>query len=501
MKKYTLEAVVLISGAVVMIFELIGSRIIGPYVGTSTYTWTSLIGVILASLSLGYYFGGKLADKKPYIKSLALILMLSAISILATTFLKDIVLFGFINIQIPIELKTIFISIILFAPASFFLGIVSPYAVRLRLNDISTTGRIAGNLYAISTFGSIVGTFLAGFYIISNFGSNTSLYFLVVLLLLSVLFLLGRSIFHIRIKKVIILAFTLTILFSGSCLSKEITFRGLGLMLDRDTEYNRIWVYKEIDNVTKKPTINLSTDPYGTQASAFTDGSDDLVFEYTKYYRLANYFLPNIKKALTIGGCIYSQPRDFLKLNSSSTIDAIEIDPGMTDIAREYFGLKDDPRLKIVHQDGRIFLNANIDKYDAIFVDAFNSASFTPFHLTTLEAVSKIFDSLNDKGIVITNVISSINGEKGKFFQTEYLTYSKVFSRVYAFAIDSNIDTQKVQNIMIVGIKGSSEPAKIFGAEAKIQLSHQISKDQIESRLPALTDDYAPVEYYSRLRM
>jgi predicted membrane-bound spermidine synthase len=191
-RKYILEIIVFIGGAVVMIFELVGSRVIGPYIGTSIYAWTSLIGVILVSLSIGYSAGGYLADRKPTIKPLALIILFSSLAIAFSAFTKDIFSAVISSSRAILEVKSVMISLILFAPASFLLGMVSPYAVRLRMNDLTTAGRTTGNLYAISTAGSIFGTFLAGFYIIPNFGSTNSLIILsVVLLLMAVLLLWG----------------------------------------------------------------------------------------------------------------------------------------------------------------------------------------------------------------------------------------------------------------------------------------------------------------------
>src|SRR3989344_1046312 len=194
-KNYFLEFTVFICGAVVMIFELIGSRITGPYVGTSIYAWTSLIGVILASLSLGYYIGGLAADKRPETKPLATIIFLSAVAIVVAFFLKDLVSSSIILMPFSIELKSVFISIIIFAPTSVLLGMVSPYAVRLRIKDSEKAGRTVGNLYAISTLGSIFGTFLGGFYLIPNFGSNSSLFALSIILVITSALLLGRAIF------------------------------------------------------------------------------------------------------------------------------------------------------------------------------------------------------------------------------------------------------------------------------------------------------------------
>lgn len=185
MKKYFLEVVVFICGAVVMAYEIVGSRMLGPYVGTSMIVWSSIIGIILLSLSLGYYYGGKLADKNPKYKSLALIIAGSALLIILSTLLKDIILSALLNISINVKLVSVLSSVLLFSLPAFGLGMVSPFAARLKMKDVKTSGATVGGLYALSTLGSITGTFLAGFYFIPSFRITTILFILAFVLILA----------------------------------------------------------------------------------------------------------------------------------------------------------------------------------------------------------------------------------------------------------------------------------------------------------------------------
>jgi len=271
------------------------------------------------------------------------------------------------------------------------------------------------------------------------------------------------------------------------------------LIADVDTEYNRVLILNGIDKNTGKKTINLVTDPYGVQGAVFEDGTQDLVFDYLKMYRMAWHFVPSIKNALTVGGCVYAQPRDLLRQDSQVSLDVVEIDPGMTNVAKKYFGLTSNPRMSIVHEDGRIFLNNNKKKYDAIFIDAFNSASSVPFHLTTIEAVKKIYSSLNDNGVVMMNIISAIDGTSGKFLQAEYVTYKNVFDNVYVFQIHKENDPALAQNIMLVAAKSTTSP-RMTSDDSEINgYLQRLWTKEIQSDVPILTDDYAPVEYYKRL--
>lgn len=494
-KKYILECAVFICGAVVMVFELTGSRILGPYLGATLYVWTSLIGVILGSLSFGYWIGGKIADRKADMRSFSLVIFLSALSIMLVYGIKNPILqIGGFFFSGSLELRSVLISLILFGPASVLLGIISPYAVRLRIFSVHNSAETVGSLYALSTLGSIAGTFGAGFFIIPAMGSDMTLLFLSF-----VLFSTAFAVYPWRnfLSSVI----GLCMAFAVACVVYSALlffyFTRITRIVDKDTPYNRVWIYESKDVHTNKNIINLSTDPFGTQSAIFVD-SDDLVFQYTKFYRLVDHFYSNVERALMIGGCAYTYPRDFLARHQRADIDVVEIDPGMTEVAKTYFRLKDNPRLHIIHNDGRLFMNGVKEKtYDVIFNDAFTSIS-VPFHLTTKEAIQKQYIILKDKGVVFTNIISSVEGEKGEFLRAEYATYKSVFPHVLVFPVKDKKDGSLVQNIMIVALKDGQEPSlESMDKEFSEYLSHRW-RGNIQVDMPLLTDDFAPVEHYRR---
>ena len=167
-----LYCTVFLCGAVVMVFEIAGSRVLSPYFGSSTVVWTAMIGVIMGSLSAGYYVGGKMADRMPRLSVLAYIVFLVAIFLGVTIIIKDIFLALISSLYGNSTTGLLVGCVVLFAPASVLLGMVSPYAVRLRLQSTATGGSAAGSLYAVSTLGSIVGTFLAGFVLIPRIGTH-----------------------------------------------------------------------------------------------------------------------------------------------------------------------------------------------------------------------------------------------------------------------------------------------------------------------------------------
>lgn len=188
-KKIHLEIVVFFCGAVVMAYEIIGSRMLGPYVGTSYPVWTSIIGIILLSLSAGYYAGGWYSDRKPQVIILAWIILFAGLYMLLAVVIKDLLLAFLLNTIQNLNLVTILSAGILFLIPSFLLGMVSPFAAKLRMETLKNSGRTVGNLYAISTFGSIAGVFLAGFVLIPAFKISTILIIFSVVLISISLFL------------------------------------------------------------------------------------------------------------------------------------------------------------------------------------------------------------------------------------------------------------------------------------------------------------------------
>jgi len=495
MKKYILEIIVFICGAAVMVLELIGSRVLAPYLGTSIFVWTSLIGIILGSLSLGYFWGGKIADKYPSYRVFSSIIFFAGVWIGLIAFFKEILLEIIQKQIIDIRIGSIIAVIVLFALPSVLLGMVSPFAIRLKIKDIKDSGKIAGNLYAISTMGSIVGTFLAGFLLISYLG-NAKILFLVSLTLIFASFVgYIKSIFKLRL--VIFLILILSMFFY-----KPLPYiESAEIIADIDSQYNRIWVYEQDDPYSERRvrcmTINRAYDK-GIDTAMFIDNGD-LALRYTYFYRLDRFFNPDIRKGLILGGGGGSITKDFLERFPEGDLDVVEIDPKVTQLAREYFNLKDSSRFRVFDEDGRVFINRTNNKYDAIYIDVFKSFYSLPYQLTTLEAVQEMYRLLNDNGVVLVNILSAIEGDKGKFLRAEYLTYKQIFPQVLLFPVRS-LNSETIQNIMFVAIKSDENDyeQKILenlDFEIEMYLQH-LYKKRVKTDLPILTDEYAPVDNY-----
>jgi len=475
-----------------MIYEIIGSRILSPYIGTSTYTWTSLIGVILGALSLGYWLGGKWADKKPDIKILATAIFFAGGLVSVTILLKDFILTFIAQISLPLEIKAILAALLLFAPASVFLGFVTPYAVKLKTKSLDETGQTVGRLYAFSTIGSIVGTFSAGFFLIPFVGSTRTLYFIASSLFVLSLLLVPFGVSRLKIALVAVFALGITANEAQTYYQEnELNF------YDIDTEYSRVQIFDTTHKTNGRPIRAMKIDPYIYQSSMYLDTGEP-ASEYHKFYHLLHHFKPDFKKTLMIGGAGYSFPKEYLKTYPNAEIDVVEIDPQMTQLAKRFFNLKENPRLKIHHQDGRVFLNqAESNKYDAVLIDAFTSLFSVPFQLTTLEAIQQIHRTLKPNGVVILNIAGSIKGNSSHFLLSELATYKKVFPNVLLFKVNNQKPDTQYQNFIITATKSNTSPPLNSNDKQIAKFLQNIQPTPINHNSQLLIDDLAPVEYYN----
>lgn len=467
---------VFISGAVVMMLELTGSRLLSPYLGSSTFIWTSLIGIILGSLSFGYYLGGKVADKNPSEKVLANILLVAAVLIALMTYLQADLLAFVTRLFDDLRVASVLASIILFTPASVILGMVSPYAVRLQMENVKTAGATVGRLYALSTIGSIVGTFLTGFVLFAFIGTLEILVLLSLILVLTSLLLWRKGLgLVMRLIFIVILIAAFFLLESLKALAAE---KGI---IDIDSQYSRIRVFDD----GEVRYLDLEMNP----SSAIYLDSEELVFEYTKGYEFVKSLRPGFDRVLVIGGGTFTYPRYLRLKHPKALVDTVEIDPALTEVAVRYFRLDlSDEKMRIFNEDGRTYLNrVAAGSYDLIFGDAFKSFYTVPHQLTTKEAVQKHFDALSEDGIVALNVIGSVSGDVGKFFRAELATYKAVFPQVEV-VLTRNSNPEALQNLLIVAFKKKQSFAP--------EVAEKFYRDEIVLDVPVLTDNFAPVEKY-----
>jgi spermidine synthase len=492
LKKYYLETAVFLCGAAVMVMELVGSRFLAPNFGTSLYVWSSIIGVILGSLSIGYWLGGKISVKNTNRIMLSMIVLLAAAFIFGLSLVRDTVFSVADSIAdaTDIRLASFFAALTLFAAPNVLLGMVSPYAARLKIDQVEKSGQEVGNLYAISTIGSILGTFAAGFWLISDFGSAQINLWMAALLVIVSMILDFKS---IRFLQLSLLTATIGLSVYMAEFNQNIN------EISFDTMYNR-YIIEDRDIGNSNKVRLMGVDRFGIQSGMFIlNGrpSDELALEYTRYFLLGKHFFPEMRQALMIGGGAYSFPKKFLSAYPDASIDVVEIDSKLTDIARQLFDLKDNARLSIYHEDGRVFLNRNSKKYDCIYIDAFSSLE-PPYHLVTREAVQKIHASLVPGGVVLVNVISESNVSKSKMLAAIYATYKSVFEQTYVLRADPETASDPLSNFIVVALKPGGQGGWIRWVSPNLELNHYLSArmDMGKSAGQVLTDDFAPVEKY-----
>jgi spermidine synthase len=501
-----LELASFLCGTAVMVLEMAGSRIVAPYMGTSLIVWTALIGVIMASLSAGYWLGGIVADRHPETRLLARIVLgaalLTGVAALAANPILDVLS------HLPgLYLAPVAGAVALFAAPGILLGMVSPFVVRLAMLGVDSSGATVGRFSALSAMGSILGTFLGGFVLIAYFSSGTVL-LMVAAVLAFVAALLQWRIVHGSGQKAA-LAALLCIAFFGLSWMTEVRglpFAQIGAHVD--TPYNHILVVDQT-RPSGRLVRFLMTGAFneGAQSVIYPDKPDDLASDYTRFYDLAFHYRPAAKKILMLGGGGYCVPRHLLATRKVS-VDVVEIDPGITAIARQYFFLRDEGNsdISIRHEDARIFLNRESRErkgaYHTIFADVFGSWYSIPFHLTTVEAAQAMSALLDEDGILVSNVISSLRGPGSGVLGGIYAALSEVFPKVLIFpASRPDIEYADArQNLMLVAFKSektfTAATAAVPGSEAARLLSHRWTAP-FNSNARAFTDAFAPVEHYA----
>ncbi len=495
------ECIIFASGILVMILEMVGARLMAPYLGTSTIVWTALIGMILTFLAIGAWLGGRLADRRLSSRTLSAVLAGAGGGTALTALIHPLFGIRLMEACPNLYLGAVAASILYFTLPALLFGMVPPYVVRLRLADPASYGATVGRLYALSTAGSIVGTFLGGFVLVSWFRSTEILWGVAAAAgLLSLLAAARKN------------PPGLLLLLSGlgaayAMHSYEDWQIRQGTLPTLETPYNTIKILEGISDDGRRVRL-MRTDPGKFQSGMYLDDPGALYLHYTRYYALGPALHPGAERVLMLGGGGYSVPKWLLAGGGGLTklrLDVVELDPGMTRLARSHFGLPEDPRLHILHEDARRFLNTNTQHYDLIFIDVFNSFYSIPFQMGTVEAAREMRRALAPGGMLMMNVISAFDGQDSALFQSILGAVRSAFPETHCFAVTSRDNLQEVQNLMILALpEKRPDLAAAFAVRdtrlpASIQnmLRTRITREP-DRKFPPLTDEFAPVERYAR---
>jgi len=499
MVRFLLNIIVFVSGAVLMGLEIVGSRVLAPYFGSSIFVWGSLISVVMAALSIGYYWGGWLSAREPSYGRLLTLLLIPGILIFFLPFLYPTLNEWIAGVDFGTRLNPLIASSIYFLPPGIFLGTISPYVIRLAATALSTVGSTAGTLYAISTCGSIFGTLLTAFYLIPLMGVTNIIHSMgITLVCLSLLVVPLLRLRSIAVGRAVT---ALSIIGSIAIPWPSIVWARLKTLLEKDTFYHRIRVEEDDEarymyfDRTLQSAMNLK-DP------------TTLRLIYSRYTSLGFTFRPDAKRILIIGLGGGSIPKKLQKEFPSLEIDVVEIDPEVIQIAKNHFNVRESNRLHLHAQDGRLFLTRTANQYDIILLDAYY-ADAMPFHLATREFFELAQRKLTPNGIVVADLISAVTGPSGKIARAFVKTERRVFPQTYVFAARraENVSTDTIQNIIVVATKDKQRLEIKEIVKRSIALNKGLFPDPIQDigvayydgplpdqDVPVLTDDYAPTD-------
>ena len=477
MRKEVVKAnvVVFIASFCTLVIELVAGRIMAPYVGVSLYTWTSIIGVVLAGISIGAYVGGLIADRYPRPSTLGWLLFLSGLGALTISPLTNLI--GGAHFQTSLMARILLLTTIIFFVPSCLLGMISPVVVKLTLNNLDKTGNVVGKIYAFSTLGSILGTFATGFYLISWMGTRSILLTMGVILIVSAPVFGGlfsrRKTFLLFLAFLFLLAalplagfyvYAATRPTEIDPLADPIhTLKTLYEYAFRFPADEETYFYKESDYYTLKLKRKERSDGARLEAlvldhliHSYTDLTDPYYIEY-EYIRMYEEVVRwqaarrGPFQALFLGGGGYTFPRFIEASYPEAKVDVVEIDPEVTRVARQYLGVSEDTRIRSFNEDARWFLmnSKESGRYDFIFGDAFNDLSI-PYHLTTREFAQQLRRVLKPDGMLMANVIDSF--KVGLFMPSYIRTLEEVFGKgnVHLLTLSSDYDRIGISTNVIV---------------------------------------------------
>ena len=466
------------AGMSLMAVELGASRLLAPYFSSSQIVWTIIIGMIMIAMALGNLYGGKSADKNPNPDILYRRIIIAAIWIAAIPFAGKYIIIAVSGILIytistNLLIVAAFIScLIIFVYPLFLLGTVTPSLVKYTVDSLDDSGKTVGRLNACNTVGSIIGTFTPTFITIPAVGTAvTFLIFSGILLVLGLVYFISEK----RAAKFCIVTAVLFVLFSILGQGSSFAFWEDDLTYEGESVYNYIQV-KDSDTQTILSTNVL----FGVQSVKMkNDGLTGLYYDYDLAAPvIAGTDSPEI---LILGNCAGTFASQCIRFFPDSTVEGVEIDGKITEIAKEYFSLPD--TVKITEYDGRAYLNSIDKKYDVIQVDAYQDITI-PFQMSSVEFFSLVKNHLKDNGVMVVN-LNMYSDNEGSI--NEYLcdTIASVFDNVYIVNVPNS--TNRELFAVLEGDVSDRYDASVFP-----ELSFNFVRYNGGNRI--LTDDKAPVE-------
>jgi len=501
-------ATVFLSSGCIMVLELVAGRLTARHLGSSLYTWTSVIGVVLAGITVGNYLGGRIADRFHPTKALSVLFAIASVTCVGTVILNNLVgRWVFLwYMSWPLRVFT-HVSIVFLLPSTL-LGTISPVVAKMALDRGLPTGRTVGDIYAWGAAGSIAGTFLAGFYLIATIGTVAIIWTVAAVLLLMAILYWARLLALYFWAAILIALMT-----AGMAPAQWAQRTGSSLALRErpnpsvlyrdETQYNYIAVVRLSDKPEKRKFIQDVL----THSIMVMDDIRDLQYDYEQIYAAVTHGMSRGKNKLSIlaiggGGCVF--PRYVQEVWPGSRVDVVEIDPGVIEAATRAFGLNRDTTINLIIMDARSYVNGlseqkrigrEVPKYDFIYGDAFKGYS-VPYQLVTKEFNEKIAQILTNDGAYIANLIDVLDEGllPGSFINTLEQTFP------YVYLVTKRQESLGRGTFVVIATRREINLENLRTEEAVKDLDLWIPTDSDIKALKekaggiVLTDDYAPVE-------
>jgi len=477
-----LSALVFGAGTGTLAVEISASRLLAPYYGSSTVVWANLIGLVLLALALGYWLGGKLADRRPSPRLLGALVLAAGLDVAILPFVTDPILGiaaeGLDELSAGAVIGSFFATLLLFAPPVFVLGMVSPFAIRLAIDSVSSAGEVAGRLYALSTAGSLLGTFLPALVTIPLVGTQRTLVGSAAVLAVSATALLGRRWAVAAVAVAALLAVP-----TGVVKASEGR-----ILFEEESRYQFVQVVERGDVRRLYLNEGIAVHSLYRPDTVLTGGVWDTFLVLPALLDAAPRTIAVLGNA---GGTI---ARAYGEFWPRTRIDGVEIDPAVSEAGRRFLGMSENPRLRVIDADARPFLRSTNRRYDMVFVDAYHQP-YVPFYLATREFFELVHERLSDVSLVALNV-ATVPGDR-RLRDELAGTLATVFDDVRIWA-------PLRFNHIVIGLKGRASPGargRGFGPGDRRRLGRlvelflqQLSPPVAPSGDP-WTDDRAPVEW------
>lgn len=491
------------AGLGTMAFEMVLGRVLTPFFGGTIYTWGALIAVFLVGMSVGFFFGGRLADRFPRMAGIGIALVSCGVIVLATPAFSEPLCLALLDSIEDTRYGALVASVALaFVPAMLFAS-VSPVAVRLVLEDVEHSGSMVGLMSALNTIGSIVGTVGTSFVLVPMMGSKAIFAVLGVLTLVLGATLIAsdrrRSLARAATATVAACAFLLALAANPSTAqaqpAKPSVMAPDGVVESVESEYNNVYVIK------RGRYLYMN---FGYRGSHYVESVYDsldpggLTVEYTRYMTLATLYAGKLERGAFVGLGGGRTASYLVNSLPGFRLEIAELDPEVIRLAKKYFGVQESDRMKISPQDGRIFLNRTKNTYDIVFLDAYRGP-FVPFHLLTKEYFELVKKRLSPKGVVAQNVEPST-----MVLDSAIMTIGSVFRNVETFDAGGNV--------VIIAYDGERIPESVLQQRAQALTSAHKLRYPLADLLKArktitpekgaklLTDDFAPVEMLKTIK-